>query len=415
MLVRLNIIIYSYLRAAPTSHNHLRFINYFRIYTTDACPHFLTIQDKYLLMRKQYYLVCALLLLFGRLAAQPCDFTQADLIAAPGPGFTIPAGQTMCITANTCMGAASNFPGACANSNINSITVNGTLVIKENITFNFAGSIVGTGVILILDRARISIFGSINCSNGMSIEAVDRTIVPPATSSTLPMPSCSAPACQPTYSDGYSPFGIVTPGLGYTSTGCSVHGFPSTSILLPVTFQDFRGLAEGNGIRLNWKTASEQNNRGFEVQRINTNNVWETAGMVNSKAPEGNSAITLDYSFLDNSPVASASRSYRLKQIDLNGHSSYSTIIRVDALKANEWRVSTAGSNINIQVQSASSENAMISIVSAAGNTVYRSAHTLNAGSNLIVIPAASYAKGLHVVTLQLKGGEMRREKVLLR
>ncbi|QEC43951.1 hypothetical protein [Pseudobacter ginsenosidimutans] len=68
-----------------------------------------------------------------------------------------------------------------------------------------------------------------------------------------------------------------------------------------------------------------------------------------------------------------------------------------------------------IQVQSASQENAMISVVSASGSRLYTGKHSLNPGSNMIVIPAGSYPKGLQVVTLQRSGGELKREKILLR
>lgn len=364
-------------------------------------------------MLKHYMLGIVLQCFCSVLFSQPCTLTQADLLAAPGAGFTIPSGAVLCINSNFCMGAASNFPGACANSNINSITVNGTLRIAANVSFNFAGSISGSGEIQILDRGRISLFGSINCTGGLLIKAVDRTLG--SGSSTTPIPSCSSPVCQPFHTDGYFPFGIVTPGLGYTSTGCIVTNFPNNSILLPVALNSFQANAEGRGVRLTWSTASEQQNRGFEIQRSNAAGSWDYAGWVPSKAPEGNSAGNLHYTFTDQQPGDQSSVNYRLKQMDIDGNFKYSSTVRVEMLKAQEWRVRLEGNTIRVQVQAAAAENAVMTVVGVSGNVLYRKSHALNAGSNTILIPAGNFSKGLQVVSMQRSGGELRREKILIK
>lgn len=370
-------------------------------------------------MRKNYTFVWALLLATlsvpVKTFSQACTLTQADLLAAPAGSFTVPAGQVLCITADFCMGATSNWPGACANSNINSLVVDGALRIAENVDFRFSGSFNGSGSIEILDGAKIYITGSINCNSGMKIDAVDRSISSGTSSITLPT-VCNAPGCDPAFSNGYTPINIVDLGLGYTTNGgCTITGYPSTGVLLPVSLQSFTGFTEGNGIRLTWKTISEQNNKGFEVQRSNAAGNWDVLGTVYSKAPDGNSSLPIEYSYTDNNTGNSGANTYRLKQIDLNGHSTYSNLIRVEALRSNEWRVHAAGNSIRIQVQSSAQQHAVISVVSAGGNIVYKASHALNAGGNLIVIPAGSYAKGLHVVSMQSKSGEVRREKILLR
>ena len=363
-------------------------------------------------MLKQFYFGCALLLFTFRGIAQPCTLTQADLLAAPAGTYTIPAGQVLCINSNTCMGAVSNFPGACANTNISSITVNGTLRIMDNVSFNFAGSITGAGSIEILDGGRISLNGSINCS-GMQIKVIDETIT--TGTSTEILNACNDPGCETEYAPGYRPFGVVATGLGYTATGCSLTGYPDNNILLPVNWKEFSGYTKGMSVQLNWSTASEQHNKGFEVQRINAGGGWEPAGWVSSKATDGNSFSKLDYSYTDNQPAGIITKQYRLKQVDINNNFSYSSIIRIESLRTDEWRVSTGGNSIRIQLQSASQENAVISVVSASGARLYFGTHSLNPGSNMILIPAGSYPKGLLVVTLQGSGGEMKREKVFLR
>ena len=98
------------------------------------------------------FFVVLFLALFSVKAQAQCDLTQTDLIGASG-SFTIPAGQTLCITADFCLGTSSNFPGACANTGPASLHIEGTLRINDNVTFKYQGSVVGSGKIQILQAA----------------------------------------------------------------------------------------------------------------------------------------------------------------------------------------------------------------------------------------------------------------------
>ncbi|MGA7161757.1 MAG: hypothetical protein WBZ48_12185, partial [Bacteroidota bacterium] len=80
---------------------------------------------------------------------------------------------------------------------------------------------------------------------------------------------------------------------------------------LPVEITSFTGLAHGRNVELQWNTATEINNTGFEVQK-NTNGSWAKIGFVDGA---GTSNVAHSYSFSDVSSAAST-YSYRLKQID---------------------------------------------------------------------------------------------------
>ena len=88
---------------------------------------------------------------------------------------------------------------------------------------------------------------------------------------------------------------------------------------LPVELNSFSAKAENSNILLNWKTASELNNIGFEVQRskeLNSlNNGWQTLGFVKGR---GTSVTSLLYSFTDRDPLP-GKQYYRIKQDDANG------------------------------------------------------------------------------------------------
>jgi len=99
---------------------------------------------------------------------------------------------------------------------------------------------------------------------------------------------------------------------------------------LPVELTEFTGRKSEQGVELAWRTASEQNNAGFEVQRRSENRgastEWHALGFVRGN---GTTTEAQSYSFLDRTAVGKVQ--YRLKQVDFDGQFEYSNIIEVDA------------------------------------------------------------------------------------
>lgn len=101
----------------------------------------------------------------------------------------------------------------------------------------------------------------------------------------------------------------------------------STSALaLPVELTSFIGTFEDNVVLLEWETATEVNNFGFEVKRSNDGKSWMTLDFVDGN---GNSNSPKYYSFIDRE-VLSGKYYYRLKQIDTDGAYEYSPTIEVE-------------------------------------------------------------------------------------
>lgn len=96
---------------------------------------------------------------------------------------------------------------------------------------------------------------------------------------------------------------------------------------LPVEFTTFNAKLVENKVKLNWATATETNNSGFNVERkINSEN-WQTIGFIKGK---GTTTSTNFYSFVDEDVVNKGVATYRLRQIDYNGTYSYSKEVEVD-------------------------------------------------------------------------------------
>ncbi len=87
------------------------------------------------------------------------------------------------------------------------------------------------------------------------------------------------------------------------------------SNVLPIRLVSFFGRANGTANILYWSTASEINNRLFEIQRSTDAIHFEKTGEVISA---GNSNGERQYQFVDNS-LANEHYYYRLKQIDVDG------------------------------------------------------------------------------------------------
>jgi hypothetical protein len=112
-----------------------------------------------------------------------------------------------------------------------------------------------------------------------------------------------------------------------TTTAFSEFILGSDDNQLPVELVAFTARNTAEGVQLAWRTASEQNNAGFEVQRRSEKaSEWQVLGFVRGA---GTTAEAQSYTFLDKS--ASGKVQYRLKQIDFDGQFEYSNIIEVDA------------------------------------------------------------------------------------
>ena len=134
-----------------------------------------------------------------------------------------------------------------------------------------------------------------------------------------------------------------TPYVAYQDDG---NGYKATVMKytapLPVELKAFTANKLDNKVELKWKTATEINNYGFEVQRSNTplqfpsqegkeqsgKSVWENVGFVKGA---GTTNSTKTYSFTDDNPLRGKVE-YRLKQENNDGTFKYSSIVTVNSV-----------------------------------------------------------------------------------
>lgn len=180
----------------------------------------------------------------------------------------------------------------------------------------------------------------------------------------------------------------------------SIGSFPLNP--LPVTIISFEAFPQYNNVLLNWVTASEINNDYFTVERSSDGIHFTEVGTLDSKAPGGNSSQVLDYSLVDEVPLAGFSY-YRLKQTDIDDKFSYSNLVAVNFNPAdNGLLVAPNPANTNNIVVSYSSgsgnTNTTISIYDVTGQIVYKQNVSSSQGENAVVVDVSGLSKGMYFI-----------------
>ena len=96
--------------------------------------------------------------------------------------------------------------------------------------------------------------------------------------------------------------------------------------VVPVELTSFNAQMIKDGVELKWTTATETNNQGFQVEKMNAAGTYEQIGYV---AGFGTTTEPKAYSFID-SKLDAGTYTYRLKQIDFNGTYEYSDVVEVE-------------------------------------------------------------------------------------
>jgi hypothetical protein len=118
----------------------------------------------------------------------------------------------------------------------------------------------------------------------------------------------------------------TTPGTNWNLDGATdMSILVESDYLVTVELVSFQATQSGSEVNLNWITATETNNQGFEVQRSNGAK-FEPIAFVNGN---GTTTEVHTYLYLDKD-VKDSSYSYRLKQVDFDGTFEYSNVAEVN-------------------------------------------------------------------------------------
>jgi hypothetical protein len=207
-------------------------------------------------------------------------------------------------------------------------------------------------------------------------------------------------------------FGTPCTTWGLRVTTCGVGAAPYYDFsfrlngqFIPVELTSFTAVA-GNGlVELNWATASETNNLGFEVQR-SSDGEFVTIAFVNG---HGTTTEAQTYNYIDRN-VNAGSYSYRLKQVDFDGTFEYSDVIEVDvpapavfALEQNYPNPFNPGTMITFRL--AADSKVSLKIFNILGQEVADIVNAnLTAGSHQVNFDASALNTGVYVYRIEATG-----------
>ncbi len=133
-------------------------------------------------------------------------------------------------------------------------------------------------------------------------------------------------AMRETASQSNNPDNLM--GWGILNAFDAVNYFPT-----PVELSSFTASIINGDVNLSWTTATEKNNRGFEIERKAAGSDYSMIGFVNGN---GTASTPNHYSYTDNSDIR-GNYTYRLKQVDFDGKFTYSNEISVDVPVASDF------------------------------------------------------------------------------
>ncbi|MBE2279063.1 MAG: immune inhibitor A [Ignavibacteriaceae bacterium] len=184
---------------------------------------------------------------------------------------------------------------------------------------------------------------------------------------------------------------------------------------VPVELTSFTANVSENGVNLDWATASEVNNSGFDVQRSSNSELWETLSFV---AGKGSTADASVYKYIDNSPLPGKSY-YRLVQIDYDGTTQKYGPVEIDFTTVYDYELSQNYPNpfnpsTNLTFTLAQAGKTDLRIYDITGTEVSNLVNDyLEAGKYTITFDASKLSSGIYFYELR-SGNFVKRMKMTL-
>ena len=191
------------------------------------------------------------------------------------------------------------------------------------------------------------------------------------------------------------------------STPDAVKGIvsPGTGTVLPVELTAFTATLRNAKVNLAWSTASEKNNKGFEVQRSQNGKNFATLQFV---AGQGNTSNATNYAVVDAQPFGGTSY-YRLKQVDQDGTFAYSPVAVITNGGAVASEVSLypnpAQDVVTVSLGQLPAAGARITVADMTGRVVLSDKLGTNGELNVARLQAGTY-----IVTVETGGQKISRK-----
>ena len=203
---------------------------------------------------------------------------------------------------------------------------------------------------------------------------------------------------------------VVASAVGITNSNNIL--IDNSCAALPVKLKSFTANRNHSDVEVKWTTATEQNNSGFELQKLVGAGGWQKVAFIASKADGGNSSYDLSYSYNDLNTTNGVTQ-YRLLQTDFDGQLKYSEIRSVrgegQATRLLVFPNPTSNGNVKVVFEDASGSRD-VSLMDINGRTVKQWKNVTN--NTLQIENLVSGMYNLRVINRQT--GEQTIEKIIV-
>ena len=247
---------------------------------------------------------------------------------------------------------------------------------------------------------------------------------PPSTSSAnIELTSSSADDWYYSASVNESLFGtrnsLTSPGnWSSTSTGYIDLSGQIGNELLPVELISFTANFIKNSVHLNWNTATEVMNYGFDIERNVNGSDWSKIGFINGY---GNSNVPHYYTYKDENVDVPGNYKYRLKQIDTDGKFAYSPIAETEVFGSDNYSLYENYPNpfnptTTIEYYVPADTKVTLKILDILGREVTTLVDKeVTAGKHKVIFDASSLSSGIYIYQLRTNDKIITRKMMLLK
>ncbi len=173
------------------------------------------------------------------------------------------------------------------------------------------------------------------------------------------------------------------------------------TIPLPLSWLRFNVQKQNKNAIVNWQVANQFNNHHFEVEAGVEVNGLSTIGQVPATSANSYTFTHLDYANLLGRQVY-----YRVKQVDNDGKFTYTNLLKLNLeSKAFSFKINgnpVKGNELNIQIEFATVNNGMLTIMDVYGKKVLQQNISWLAGTFQRSVALPNLANGMYTATLQV-------------
>ena len=174
-----------------------------------------------------------------------------------------------------------------------------------------------------------------------------------------------------------------------------------TATTLPVELSSFSASLKNNIVSLQWTTANEINNLGFDVEKSIDGEKFTSIGFVKASGNNNGSTYNFNDEKLNNK---TGKVFYKLKQVDKDGKFSYSKIeaISINNIKNFSFQLSEnpVRGDVKLVLTNETESKLQITVSNSNGQQVYNQQLLSKKGTTNAVIAANSLKAGIYYITV---------------